>query len=165
MMEALATARFRGTSVIPSKFDWLFGAAAPRSGTFSGTRDGSEVWADVHFLGAKTEGITACASRSASGESVFTVSVKGRPEVLGGAGVTGALSGSGPMYFASGDRLFVMTPDARLRDALLPALGLSVPSCVWREPETLPVFPWEREVMDAFAAQGIEIREDRRIEV
>jgi hypothetical protein len=63
------------------------------------------------------------------------------------------------MYFASGDRLFVMTPDARLRDALLPALGLSVPSCIWREPETLPVFPWEREIMDAFAGQGIEIRE------
>lgn len=158
-MEALATARVRGTSVIPSKFDWLFGTAAPRSGIFSGTMDGTQVWADVHFLEATTEGITACASRSASGESVFTVSLKGRPQVLRGAGVTGALSGPGPMYFASGDRLFVMTPDARLRDALLPALGLSVPSCIWREPETLPVFPWEREVMDAFAAQGIEIRE------
>ena len=80
MMEALATARFRGASVIPSKFDWLFGTAAPRSGTFSGRLGGAQVWADVHFLEATTEGITACASRSASGESVFTVSVKGRPE-------------------------------------------------------------------------------------
>jgi hypothetical protein len=114
---------------------------------------------DVHFLEAPTEGITACASRSVSGESVFTVSLKGRPQVLRGAGVTGALAGTGPMYFASSDRLFVMTPDARLRDALLPALGLSVPSCIWREPETLPVFPWEREIMDTLAAQGIEIRE------
>jgi len=156
--EALATARVRGTSVIPSKFDWLFGTAAPRAGIFSGTLDATEVWADVHFLDATTEGITACAGRSASGESVFTVSVKGRPQVLGGAGVTGALSGTGPMYFASSDRLFVMTPNVRLRDALLPALGLSVPSCIRREPETLPVFPWEREVMDAFAALGIEIR-------
>ncbi len=62
------------------------------------------------------------------------------------------------MYFASSDRVFVMTPDARLRDALVLALGLSVPSCVWREPQTLPVLPWEREVMGAFAARGIEIR-------
>ena len=159
MTEALATASLRTTSVIPSKFDWLFGSAAPRSGTFSGRLDGTQVWVDVHFLEAPTDGITACASRSASGESVFTVSVKGRPQVLGGASVTGALSGTGPMYFASNDRLFVMTPDARLRDALLPALGLSVPSCIWREPETLPVFSWERDVMDALAAQGVEIRE------
>ena len=157
--EALATASLRTTSVIPSKFDWLFGTAAPRSGTFSGRLDGTQVWVDVHFLEAPTDGITACASRSVSGESVFTVSVKGRPQVLGGASVTGALSGTGPMYFASNARLFVMTPDARLRDALLPALGLSVPSCIWREPETLPVFSWERDVMDALAAQGVEIRE------
>jgi len=156
---ALGTAGVQGTSVIPSKFDWLFGTAAPRSGLFSGRLDGTQVWADVHFLEATTDGITACASRSASGESVFTVSLKGRPQVLRGAGVTGALSGAGPMYFASGDRLFVMTPDVGLRDAFLSALGLSVPSCIWREPETLPVYPWEREVMDAFAAQGIEIRE------
>jgi hypothetical protein len=157
-MQALATAGVVGASVIPSKFDWLFGTAAPRSGTFSGTRGGTQVWADVHFLDATTEGITACASRSASGESVFTVSVKGRPQVPGGAVVTGALSGAGPMYFASGDRLFVMTPEAHLRDALLPVLGLSVPSCLWREPETLPVLPWEREVMDALAADGVAIR-------
>ena len=158
MTEALATASVRATSVIASKFDWLFGTG-PRSGTFSGRLDGTQVWVDVHFLEAPTAGITACASRSVSGESVFTVSLKGRPQVLRGAGVTGALSGVGLMYFASSDRLFVMTPDARVRDALLPALGLSVPSCIWREPETLAVFPWEREVMDSLAAQGIEIRE------
>ena len=155
---ALATAGIQDTSVIPSKFDWLFGTGAPRSGSFSGTLDGTQIWADVHFLEVTTKGITACAGRSASGESVFTVSLKGRPEVLGGAGVTGALSGAGPMYFASSDRLFVMTPDARLRDALMLTLVLSVPSCIWREPQTLPVFPWEREVMDAFAAEGIGIR-------
>jgi hypothetical protein len=156
-MQALAMAGVVGASVMPSKFDWLFGTAAPRSGIFSGTLDGTQVWADVHFLEAPIEGITACASRSASGESIFTISLKGRPQVLGSGAATGALSGAGPMYFASSDRLFVMTPHARLRDALLPALGLSVPSCIWREPQTLPVFPWEREVMDAFAAQGIEI--------
>lgn len=129
IMQAFASAGIRGTFVIPSKFDWLFGSASPRSGIFSGTLDGMQVWADVHFIEATIEGITGCSSRSASGESVFTVSVKGRPQVLGGTSVTGALSGSAPMYFASGDRLFVMTPDARLRDALLPTLGLSVPSC------------------------------------
>src|SRR5438128_5208685 len=62
---ALATAGVQGTSVIPSKFDWLFGTAAPRSGIFSGTLVGMQVWADVHFLEATTEGITACASRAA----------------------------------------------------------------------------------------------------
>jgi hypothetical protein len=127
---ALAAAGVQGTFVITSKFEWLFGAAATSSGTFSGTRDGTQVWADVHFLGATTEGITACASRSASGESLFTVSLKGRPQVLGGASATGGLAGAGLMYFASSDRLFVMTPDERLRDALVSALGLSVPSCL-----------------------------------
>src|SRR6266511_2842200 len=63
---ALATARVQGSSVIPSKFDWLFATAAPRSGTFSGILDGTQVWADVHVLEATTEGITACASRSTS---------------------------------------------------------------------------------------------------
>lgn len=158
MMQALATAGMVGTSVTPSKFDWLFGAAAPRSGVFTGSLNGVQVWADVHFLEATVQGITACASRSPAGESLFTVGIKGRPQVLGGGEVTGALSGAGPMYFATGDRLFVMTPDLRLRDALLPALGLSMPSCIWREPETLPVLPWEREVIDALGAQRIEAR-------
>ncbi|MDO8506367.1 MAG: hypothetical protein Q7S41_02030, partial [Candidatus Limnocylindria bacterium] len=32
------------------------------------------------------------------------------------------------------------------------------PTGVLREPATLPVFPWEREVMDAFRAGGVDIR-------
>jgi hypothetical protein len=156
-MRALATGGVMGISVLPSKFDWLFGSAAPKSGTFSGTLAGTQVWADVHFLETPIDGLTACASRSASGESVFTISVRGRPQILGRGTVTGALSGAEPMYFARSDVLFVMTPDRRLRDALLSVLGLSGPSCVWREPETLPRLPWETDVMDAFAAQRIYI--------
>lgn len=141
----------------PSKFDWLFASAAPRSGVFEAAIGGTQSWVDVHFMTTPVEGITACTGKSGSGESTFTVGVKGRPQVLGSTSVTGSLSGAGPMYFAANDRLFVMTPEARLRDMLALTLGLSVPSCAWREPATLPLLPWERDVVDAFHAAGIEI--------
>jgi hypothetical protein len=126
---ALATGGVRGTTVFASKFDWLFGSAAPRSGTFQGTVDGTQVWADVHFLDTPVEGITACVELNPTRETAFTVSVKGRPQVLGGGNATGYIGSAGPMYFAGSDRVFVMTPDARVRDLLRSALALSVPSC------------------------------------
>src|SRR5712692_6659848 len=154
IVQALANAGVRGTIVFPSKFDWLFGTAAPRSGTFQGAIDGTQVWADVHFLDRTLEGITACVLLSQTRETAFTVSVKGRPQVLGNGNATGYLGSSGPMYFAGNDRLFVMTPDVRVRDALRSSLALSVPSCIWREPATLPALGWETEVMDALQRGG-----------
>ena len=127
--EVLATAGARVGRVLPSKFDWLFGTSAPRSGTFQATLDGGEAWADVHFVTGRIEDLTACSSRSASGEMTFTVSVRAQPQVLGSNTVTGALSGASPMYFAVSDRYFVMTPYARLRDILRSALALSIPPC------------------------------------
>ncbi len=161
IVRALANAGVRGTVVFPSKFDWLFGTAAPRSGTFQGAIDGTQVWADVHFLDRTLEGITACVLLSQTRETAFTVSVKGRPQVLGNGNATGYLGSSGPMYFAGNDRLFVMTPDVRVRDALRSSLALSVPSCIWREPATLPALGWEPEVMDALQRGGTALLAER----
>jgi hypothetical protein len=155
--QALTALGMRGTSIVPSKFDWLFGGSASTSGVFSGTIDGMQTWAEVHFLATTVDGITACTGRAGSGEATFTVGVKGRPQTLGGGSVTGSLSGAGPLYFASNERIFVMTPDARLRDGLQSVLGLSVPNCVWREPETLPTLPWEREIVDALHVGGVDV--------
>jgi hypothetical protein len=62
------------------------------------------------------------------------------------------------MYFAGNDHLFVMTPDVRVREALRSSLALSVPSCIWREPATLPALSWEPEVMSALQRGGAEIQ-------
>jgi hypothetical protein len=148
IVRALARAGIRLTSAFPSKFDWLFGSAAPRSGTFQGVIDGTQVWADVHFLETPVDGIRACSFVDPTRETAFVVSVMGYPQALGGT-VTGYLGSAGPMYFAASDRFFVMTPDARVREALRSSLSLSVPSCLWREPATLPMLLWEREVTSA----------------
>lgn len=124
-MRALAQAGIRVTNAFPSKFDWLFGNDAPRSGTFQGAIDGTQVWADVHFLNGKLDGITTCLEQDPTRETAFTVSVQGRPQALGG-GATGYIGSAGPMYFAVSERFFVMTPDARVRDALASSLVLSV---------------------------------------
>ncbi len=155
---ALANHGVRGMIVFQSKFDWLFGSVAPRSGTFQGAIDGTQVWADVHFLDTPVDGITACVRLDPARETAFTVSVKGTAQSLGGSNVTGYIGSAGPMYFAVSQRVFVMTPDVRVRDALSSALALSVPGCIWREPATLPVLPWEREVMDALQGSGVQVR-------
>jgi len=127
--QALARGGVRVTRMIPSKFDWLFGDAAPRSGTFETSSDGTQSWADVHFLEMSLESLTACSRQGASGETEFAVSVEGRTQVPGSGRATGALAGSGPMYFVASDRFFVMTPDIRVRDTLRSSLSLSVPPC------------------------------------
>jgi hypothetical protein len=156
IVRALTSAGVRGTIVFPSKFEWLFGSAAPRSGTFQGTIDGTQVWADIHFIDGPIDGITACTRLSQTRETAFTVSVRGRPQVLGNGDATGYLGSAGPMYFAANDRLFVMTPDVSVRDALRSSLALSIPTCIWREPATLPALSWEPEVMDALQRGGVE---------
>lgn len=125
IVQALAQAGIRVTS-FPSKFDWLFGNDAPRSGNFQGAIDGTPVWADVHFLNRKLDGITACLEQNPTRETAFTVSVQGRPQVLGAGSATGYIGSAGPMYFAVSERIFVMAPDARMRDALVSSLGLAV---------------------------------------
>jgi hypothetical protein len=152
--EALASGGIRVSTVFASKFDWLFGSSAPRSGTFQGVVDGNQVWADVHFLDRPIDGITACVQLDPTRETAFTVSVQGRPQTLGTGTTTGYIGSAGPMYFAVSDRVFVMTPDARVRDALASSLKLSVPGCLWREPATLPTLPWEREVTSAIEKDG-----------
>lgn len=117
------------TRVSPSKFDWLFGNAAPSSAVFQGTLEGEEFWLDVHFLATPVESVTACSNRGASGETEFTVSINGRPQVLGEGSVTGSLGAAGPMYFAQSEQLFVMTPHAPALDALRSALAVSTPPC------------------------------------
>lgn len=156
--EALANADFHVDRVFPSKFEWLFGSAAPRSGTFQGAIDGTQTWADVHFLDGSMVGITACLQLDPTRETAFTVSVQGRPQMLSSGNATGYLGSAGPMYFAVGQRIFVVTPDVRLRDALMSSFKLSVPGCVWREPATLSVLPWESEVLDALQGGGVQIR-------
>ncbi len=155
--EALAKAGIRMDRVFASKFDWLFGSAAPRSGMFQGAIDGTQVWADVHFLDTAVDGITACVRLDPTRETAFTVSVQGRPQVLGTGNATGYIGSAGSMYFAVSDRVFVMTPDGRVRDALRSSLSLSLPSCLWREPATLPTLSWEREVTNAIEKDGATI--------
>jgi len=154
---ALASGGIRVDTVYASKFDWLFGSAAPRSGTFQGAIDGAQVWADVHFLDRPVDGITACLQLDPTRETAFIVSVQGRPQVLGAGNATGYVGSAGPVYFAVSDRVFVMTPDARVRDALRLSLSLSIPSCLWREPATLPTLSWEREVANAIENDGATI--------
>jgi hypothetical protein len=129
VVQVLERSGARVTSVVPSKFDWLFGDTAPTSAIFQGTLDGEGFWVDVHFLATPLESLTACSSRGASGETEFTVSVNGRPQVLGDGRVTGYLGAASPMYFARSERLFVMTHHAPALDALRRSLAVSPPSC------------------------------------
>jgi hypothetical protein len=151
MAEALTRAGMRVDDVFASKFDWLFGAAAPRTGTFSGYVDGQQTWADVHFLDRAVGNIVACSGQPmTSAAGTFSVAVDGRLQSLNNS-VTGSIS-SGKMYFAASEGYFVMTPDLRLRNSLARDLRLSVPSC--REPVDLPVLPWEHDIVSAVNASG-----------
>ena len=154
---ALSRAGVGVTRVIPSKFDWLFASSSPRSATFEVVIAGRPSWIDAHFMVTPIEGITACSERSAGGETEFTVSIKGRPQTASSR-VTGSLAGSSPMYFVSDGELFVMTPDAALRDILQSSLSLSIPDCRYREPANLPVLPWEHDVIVALEGAGIPVR-------
>jgi hypothetical protein len=129
VLQALEGSGARITSVIPSKFDWLFGNTSPTSAIFQGTLNGQEFWVDVHFLAAPVDSLTACSSRGSSGETEFTVSVNGQPQALGEGRVTGYLGAPGPMYFARSERLFLMTPHAHALDALRTSLAVSAPLC------------------------------------
>jgi hypothetical protein len=107
-----------------SKFDWILGDAARRSGIFTGTIDGTQVRADVLFLDFPANNVTVC-TEERPGETKFTVRVDGR--VHSASPVTG--SAMGPLYFAMNERFFVMSTNVRVRDALRDALGLSEPRC------------------------------------
>jgi hypothetical protein len=121
---ALARAGLRLSFVGPSKFDWILGDAARRSGIFTGTIDGIQVRADVLFLDVPATDVTVC-TEEGPGETTFTVRVAGR--MHSASPVTGTAMGR--LYFAMSDRFFVMSTDVRVRDALRDALGLSEPRC------------------------------------
>ena len=138
-----------------TKFDWLFGSAAPRSGMFEMIFEGQETWINVHFLRRSLGEVVACSGQPGTSlAGTFSIASDGRPQFAAGSTVTGYIS-SGAMYFAVGDRYFVMTPDLHLRDRLLRALALTAPPC--REPIDLAVLPWEQDVLDALRAAGIDI--------
>lgn len=153
--DALASAGVRLDRVLPSKLDWLFGDAAPRTGTFEVTIDGQTTWVDVHILERTVGRIVACSGQPMTSEAgTFSVAADGRPQALVGSGPTGWFS-AGAMYFAASDRIFLVTPDLHVRERLLRALALRVPSC--RVPVDLRTLPWEQEVVDAIASAGGEI--------
>jgi hypothetical protein len=154
---ALANAGIRVELMGQSKFEWVLRSAAPRSGVFSGHVDGRQARAEVLFLEGPVDGLRACSRPDVTGLMTFTVSLRGRPQVLANGTATGYTSSTAPVYFAISDRLFVITSDERLRDALRSSLGLTVPDCLWREPETLPVFPQERSVIGALEAAQIQL--------
>jgi hypothetical protein len=129
VVQALERSGARINSVIPSKFDWLFGNTSSTSAVFQGTLAGQDFWVDVHFLATPVDNLTACSSRGSSGETEFTVSVNGQPQVAGQGRITGSLAGTGPMYFAGTERLFLMTPHAHALDALRRSLAVTPPRC------------------------------------
>ena len=125
--EALTRAGVSVDRVLPSKFDWLFGDAAPRTGTFTGWVDGQQAWADVHFFERPVSEIDVCTEQSPASEWTFTVSVHGQPETLGKNRVTGAATAR--LFFGIGHRYFVMASDPRILDALRSSLELTEPPC------------------------------------
>ena len=125
--DALTRAGVSVDRVFPSKFDWLFGDAAPRTGTFTGYLDSQQVWADVHFFERTVSDITVCAQQPPSSEWMFTVSVKGQPQTLGNSRGTGAATA--PLYFAMSERYFVIASSPRVVSALKSSLGLFDPTC------------------------------------
>ncbi len=124
MVVALANAGIRLSLTGASKFDWVLGDASRRSGIFTGTIEGTQVWADVLFLDVPAEDVTVC-TVDGPGETKFTVRVRGT--AVGSSPVTGAAMG--PVYFAMSDRYFVMSSDVQVRDALRDGLALSEPRC------------------------------------
>jgi hypothetical protein len=129
VVHALEDSGARVNRVTPSKFDWLFGKDSPTSAVFEVTLDGQDFWVDVHFLARSMEGVTACSSFGAAGETQFTVTINDRPQVSGDGKVTGSLGAATPMYFGHSEQLFVMTPHAPALDALRRSLVLSTPAC------------------------------------
>ena len=155
IVRALDAEAVRVTGVKPSKFDWLFGSAAPRTGMFEVTFDGQQSWADVHLIDRSLGTVVACSGQPMTGlAGTFSVAADGRRQAAAGSTVTGSVL-SGSMYFAVSDRYFVMTPDLHLRDAMTRALRLVIPGC--REPIDLPVLSWEQDVVDAFARAGLPL--------
>jgi hypothetical protein len=124
VVDSLANAGVGLSLVGVSKFDWILGDAARRSGIFTGTIDGTQVRTDVLFLDLPANNVTVC-TEERPGETEFTVRVDGR--VHSASPVTG--SATGPLYFAMSERFFVMSTNVRVRDALRDALGLSEPRC------------------------------------
>jgi hypothetical protein len=121
---ALANAGVGLSLVSVSKFDWILGDAARRSGIFTGTIDGTQVRTDVLFLDLPAKNVTVC-TEERPGDTQFTVRVDG--QLHGASPVTGGATG--PLYFAMNERFFVMSTNVRVRDVLRDALGLSVPPC------------------------------------
>lgn len=121
VVDALTAAGVRVELIGGSKFEDLLGAPR-RARVFIGTIAGSRVGADVLFLDAPAGDVRVCTSAgSASGFTKVAITVDGRPGPSG--------EGSQSMTFAVSDRYFVMSSDARVRDALQRGLGLSLPRC------------------------------------
>ena len=81
--DALTRTGARPGRVLPSKFDWLFGTAAPRAGTFEITLDGQSTWVDVHFLERSLGTVVACSGQPMTSlAGTFSVAVDGRLQSL-----------------------------------------------------------------------------------
>jgi len=121
VLDVLTASGMRVELVGASKFETLLGRPR-RARVFIGTIQGARVGADVLFLDAPPGDVRVCKTAgSASGFTKVVITVDGQP------GSTG--EGSQSMNFAVSERYFVMTSDARVRDALRDALGLSEPRC------------------------------------
>ena len=121
VLAALVRSGMRVDLVGGSKFEGLLGTPR-RARVFIGTIGAERVGADVLFLDAPLGDVRVCSSSgSAPGFTKFTITVNGAPGSSG--------EGSQTMYFATGDRFFVMTSDPGLRNALFKELGLQVPPC------------------------------------
>ena len=121
VLAALERSGMRVELIGGSKFEGMLGSMH-RARVFIGTIGDERVGADVLFLDAPVVDVRVCSSSgSAPGFTKFTITVNGAPGSSG--------EGSQAMYFATGDRFFVMTSDARLRNALFKELGLQVPPC------------------------------------
>ena len=121
MIDALTSAGLRVDLIGASKWEGYLGTKQ-RARVFIGDLDGRRAGADVIFLDAPVSDIRYCRLPDPQpGFRAWTLSVNGRQ--TGGEGTY-------PTTVLYGPRHFVITfDDARVRDALRNALGLSVPPC------------------------------------
>ena len=104
-----------------SKFETILGAPR-RARVFIGTIGIDRVGVDVLFLDEPAGDVRVCTSTgSAPGFTKAAITVNGQ---LASSG-----EGSQILYFALGDRYFVVSSDPRVRQNLFKELGLRVPSC------------------------------------
>lgn len=122
VLNALTQGGIRVELVGGSKFETLLGVRN-RARVFIGTGPaGDRIGADVLFLDRAPGDVRVCTGPgSAPGFTAATITVNGA-EVSHG-------EGSQSLYYLLGDRVFVFTTSARVRDVLQNAMGLAVPRC------------------------------------